>query len=90
VSVLLINYELKDSSKNYAAFFDAIQNSANEWWHFLDHTWIVTTDLSADQFAKRLYPHMLNTDSLLVVRLQKEYQGWLVQEAWEWLNEKQY
>ena len=87
MSVLLINYELKSPTKNYASFHGAIKQNSNEWWHFME-TWIVTTNLSADQFAKLLYPHMLNTDHLLVVKIQKEYQGWLPEAAWEWLNTK--
>jgi hypothetical protein len=88
VSLLLISHDLKSSAKDYAPFYEAIKNGSQEWWHFLESTWLVTTHLSADQFAKLLYPHMLNTDSLLVIKVQKDYQGWLATEAWDWLNEK--
>ena len=54
----------------------------------MERTWIVVTTHSADQFAKLLFPHMFNTDNLLVVKLQKEYQGWLPTKSWEWLNDK--
>ena len=43
---------------------------------------------SADQFAKHLYPHMLNTDGVFVGRLKREYQGWLVKDARDWINSK--
>lgn len=88
--VLLINYELRDVTKDYTPFLDAIKANCAEWWHFLPHTWIVATVHSSDDFAKLLYPHMLNTDSLLVVRLESDHQGWLVKDAWEWLNRQQY
>jgi hypothetical protein len=54
----------------------------------MDNTWLVATSYSADQFAKLLYPHIVNTDHLLVMKAQKEYQGWLPKEAWDWLNSK--
>ena len=88
--VLLINYELKDTTKDYTSFFEAIKANCYQWWHFLEPTWIVATTLSADAFAKLLYPHMLNTDSLLVVQIGQNHQGWLKTEAWDWLNRQTY
>ena len=88
MSILIINYELKTPFKDYAPFYAAIKSNATEWWHFMDNTWLVATSYSADQFAKLLYPHIVNTDHLLVMKVQKEYQGWLPKEAWDWLNSK--
>jgi hypothetical protein len=90
VSLLLINQELKSTTHNYAPFYAALKGNCAEWWHFMEHTWIVSTNHSADEYAKLLYPHMLRTDHLLVIKLQKDYQGWLPPEAWEWLNAKSY
>lgn len=86
--VLIVNYALNNQYKDYTPFFDAIKSNSTEWWHFLDSTFIVTTTKSADQFAKALFPYMERTDSLFVSRLQKDYQGWLLPAAWEWLNSK--
>jgi hypothetical protein len=88
VNVLLINHELNDTDKDYGPFYETIKNNSLHWWHFMERTWIISTVLSSDQFAKLLYPHMLNTDNLLVIKVQKDYQGWLAKEAWDWLNEK--
>ena len=90
MNVLLITHALNDADRDYAPFFNAIKSNSAEWWHYLDTTWIVVTDYTADRFARLLYPHMLKTDRLLVVKLQKEYQGWLDEEAWPWLNEKDF
>ena len=90
MSILLITHALNDQAKNYAPFFEALKNNANYWWHYLDTTWIVSTHYSANDYAKLLYPYMNDTDRLLVVKIAKEYQGWLPTEAWDWLNNKQY
>jgi hypothetical protein len=88
--VLIITYALNSKQKDYAPLFDAIKNNAGQWWHFMDSTWIVNTVYSANEFAQFLYPHIVNTDHLLVARLQGEHQGWLPKEAWDWLSSKQY
>jgi len=86
--VLIINYTLRNKAKNYAPFFNAIKSNAVEWWHFLDSTFIVTANKSADEFARALFPFMEAADSIFVCRLQKDYNGWLPEEAWVWLNSK--
>jgi hypothetical protein len=88
--VLIVTYALNSKDKDYTPLFDAIKKNGGYWWHFMDSTWVVSTPYSADQFAKFLYPHILATDYLLVARLQREHQGWLPKEAWDWLNGKEY
>jgi hypothetical protein len=84
--VLIINYTLRNTLKDYTPLFGAIKNNCTRWWHFLDPTFIVVTTHSANEYAQFLLPHIERTDSLLVVRLQKDYQGWLPEAAWDWLN----
>ena len=88
--VLIITYAHKNQFKDYSSFFQAIKSNSNEWWHFMDSTWIVTTHHSANEFAHLLYPHILNSDFVLVAKLAKDFQGWLPREAWDWLNSKIY
>ena len=87
--VLIINYALKNVFKDYTPFYKAIQQ-CGEWWHFLDSTWIVNTSYSADTVGKHLLQFIdQEKDFVIVARLQKDYQGWLPNEAWDWLNKKQ-
>jgi hypothetical protein len=90
VAILLVAHELTTEGKDYADFYKTLKEAANGWWHYFDNIWIVNTGLSADQFAKKLYPHMTKADRLLVVKLTKDKQGWLPPDAWEWLNERSY
>jgi len=86
--VLLITYSLKNKTKDYSPFFKAIQKNANGWMHYIDDTWIVNTNLEAEKYAEKLYPHMLKNDYLLVVKIYNNHQGWLPEDAWNWLNDK--
>jgi hypothetical protein len=90
MSVLLITCELKTAGSSYEPFFSALKNNCNYWWHFLEATWIVETPKSVHEYANLLYPHMTQEDRLLVVKITKDYQGWLPKEAWDWLNSRTY
>lgn len=88
--VLLITYALNTPGKDYNPLYNAIKGKSYNWWHYLDHTWIVSTKDPADDFAKQLYPFLTKLDRLLVVKITREHQGWLPNEAWEWLNKLPY
>lgn len=85
--VLLVNYALRNANKDYSNLFATIKNNSKKWWHYLDGTWIVDTNDSADAFAKKLYPFIEKSDGLLVVKITREHQGWLPKDAWDWLND---
>jgi hypothetical protein len=88
--VLIINYALKNRSKDYTPLFNAIKG-CGEWWHFLDSTWIVNTAHSAEIVGKFLNGFIdRDTDFLYVGQLKGTHQGWLPKDAWEWLNSKTY
>ncbi len=59
------------------------------WWHYFQNTWIADTPHNADEFTKRLYPHLNKTDRLLVIEIDpNNSQGWLPEEAWNWLLQR--
>ena len=58
-----------------------------EWWHYFGDVWIVDTELSANDMTDVLRQHMGPKDDLLIAGIQPPYQGWLPEDAWEWLNE---
>lgn len=90
MAVLLVTYELNTPNKEYSQFFDTLKKTPRAWWHYLKDVWLVDTDISADGFAKVLYPHITQDDRLLITKLSGEHQGWLTQEAWDWINARKY
>ena len=90
MAVLMVVHELKSPDKDYGPFYKAIQDGSEQWWHYMQNMWLVKTSSTPDTFARQLYPHMLRTDWLFVGKLQKEYQGWLPEDAWKWINEKDF
>jgi hypothetical protein len=83
----LITYNLKTPNWNYTGFFNALQN-IGPWWHYIDSTWIVKSNLTAQQIYSRIAPGFLSTsDFILIIEIKSESKfGWLPQEAWNWID----
>lgn len=83
----IITYDLKNSpARNYSTLIFAIKN-IGPWWHYLESTWIIKTDLNAGQVWNYLYTHINGNDRLLIVKIEPyDKGGWLPQDAWAWLN----
>ncbi len=83
--VYLVTYDLKKPGQNYSTLYDAIK-SLGSWWHYLDSTWLVDTNFySANSVSEKLTPHIDKNDNLLVIGVKNDYQGYLPEDAWDWL-----
>ncbi len=88
--VFLITYDLNKPGQNYNKLYDEIKK-ADTWWHYLDSTWIIETQISADSWQKRLQKHVIDdNDYLLVIQVCNNYQGWLPEKAWKWLEKRNF
>lgn len=83
--VYIVSYDLNRPGQNYAGLYEALK-SFEDWWHYLDSTWLLDTGRSAQQIYDRLAPVLDSNDSILVIRVGRDYQGWLPTKAWEWIN----
>ncbi|HEY8165464.1 MAG TPA: CRISPR-associated protein Cas2 [Gemmatimonadaceae bacterium] len=83
----MIGYDLNKPEQNYINLITTIKESFDNWWHYLDSTWIVTTTLNTVEIRDLLQPHVDNDDELLVVKLTGEG-AWagFNQKASEWLK----
>ena len=84
----LITYDLKNKHvRNYENLYFAIK-SLGQWWHYLDSTWIIKTNLnSSQQIWNYLAQHIVTNDHLLIIKIDtSDKWGWLPQDAWNWLN----
>ena len=76
----LIGYDLNKSGQDYKELIDKIKSTFTYWWHHLDSTWIVKSNLTAVQIRDLLIPYIDSNDELLVVSLTGE-------SAWEGFND---
>jgi len=87
MSCLLITYDLNKPGQNYDDLYKEIKGLGASWWHYLDSTWLVSTNLTADQAASRLLKVLDKSDHVLVLNVTgDDHQGWLPQEAWNWIK----
>ena len=87
--MLLISYDLNRPGQDYSNLYKEIKK-AKAWWHYLDSTWIVSTNSSTEDWQRRLRQHMDENDNLLIIEVCENYQGWLPKRAWEWLNKQDF
>lgn len=83
--VYVVTYDLRAGTKDYGRLYDELKNSP-AWWHYLDATWLISTDESADQVYTRLAATIDSNDGLLIMEAGKARQGWLPEEAWSWIR----
>ena len=83
-----VNYDLKKPGQSYKELHEAIKECGVSWWHYLDSTWLIDTNLSANQIWQRLEPYFDKNDVALVIRVTNDYQGWLPEKAWQWIRER--
>lgn len=85
MSVYTISYDLNQPGQQYQSLYRAIKSSGT-WWHYLDSTWLLSTNKSAAQVSARLREELDETDSLLVIKVTDEYSGYLPKKAWDWIQ----
>lgn len=69
----MIGYDLRKPEKDYPALYEAIKNVADGWWHRLDSTWLINSNLNAAQIRDRINPHIDASDRLLVICVGGEW-----------------
>ena len=77
----------KPKDNRIQLFYQELEDSRS-WWHYLEKTWLISTDETLKELDSRLRRHLEPTDKLLVVIFHGEYAGTLPNEAWEWIEER--
>lgn len=86
MAALLITYDLNKPGQDYEGLFEEIK-SFGTWWHYLDSTWIVDTNLTVSSAADRIRTKVDSSDHFLVLDITGDAsQGWLPKDAWDWIN----
>lgn len=84
--IFLVSYDLKSPGRDYTGLYDALK-AKGPWWHYLDHTWLISTNQTAQNIWDAMRPHITTADRVLIVRIDASttYSGWLPKDAWEWI-----
>ena len=88
VKTYIVGYDLNRPQQEYPELIAAIKKIGTTWWHHLDSTWIVKSDLSAAEIRDLLTRHIDSNDELLVAALTGE-SAWIGfnERGAKWLND---
>lgn len=85
--VQLITYDLSEPGQQYSELHEEIESLGSTWWHCLESTWIVVTNLNTAQIRDRITKHLDQNDKVAVFSLEGEWAAWnLTQECSDWLQ----
>ncbi len=84
----LIGYDLNKPHQDYPTLLEKLRTGFDAWWHYLDSTWIVKTNMTAVQIRDILQRYIDSNDELLVVALEGEG-AWchFGEDASKWLKD---
>jgi hypothetical protein len=85
--IYLITYNRNSIFKNYNDLYEEIKSLGDSWWHHMNDTWLINTNMTAEQIANSLLRHINQDDKLLIIEVKENYRGWLHKEAWDWIRE---
>jgi Fe-S cluster biosynthesis and repair protein YggX len=80
-----ITYDLRQPGRDYTNLYEEIKKSP-KWWHYLESTWMIITEESANQVWERIRPYIDKNDYLLIIGVRNDVQGWLPKDAWDWIH----
>ena len=67
----LITYDLKNKHiSNYEQLFLNIKK-LGPWWHYLESTWIIKSELSANDIWNSLKGSILSNDYILIIEIER-------------------
>ena len=69
---------------------ETVLNKAKDWLRYAPNCWLVWTAVGTGLWAERLRAVLADKDNaflILEVKLQ-DYSGWLMDDAWKWINKE--
>ena len=67
MALILITYDLsRGSREDYDDLYEELKRDGG-WWHYLESTWILSTDETPAEVSERLRTHLDRGDRLLAL-----------------------
>ena len=86
--VCMITYDLNKQGQDYENVIQAIKDaSTGVWCTYWKSSYLIKTNLTVQQVSDKITPHLDGNDSLLVIEVKENYQGWLSKEQWNYIKE---
>lgn len=87
MAAYMITYDLNSPGQKYDEVIQAIKDSSLMWCTFWKSSYLIKSNLSANQITDNIKVHLDGSDRLLVIEATSNYQGWLTEEEWKYIRE---
>nr|DAD87118.1 MAG TPA: Cas system-associated protein [Podoviridae sp. ctlSr7] len=86
--VYMITYDLNSTGQRYSELISAIKGASNGCWcTYWKSSYLIQSPLSPSQIADRLKPYLDSNDRLIVIEVKRNYEGWLTDDEWSYIND---
>jgi hypothetical protein len=87
--VYLITYDLNAPGKNYEALKEAVKSCSTglaAWCRYWDSTFLLRSDKSAKEIARKLSSVLDSNDAFLVIEVNENYSGRSQKAKWDYIR----
>ncbi|PHG56567.1 hypothetical protein [Bacillus toyonensis] len=85
MAVYFISYKLNTPNTHATLLYKTIQ-SYEGWMFYQESIVLLCTKASSKQIYNKLKPCIAQEDTLLIVKVRNDIQGWLPSESWNWIH----
>ncbi len=88
--VYLVVFDLNHPKTSRKAVEQAIKEASVSWCSFWKSAYLIRSGLPSNQIIEKIQPLLDNADRLFIVESTRDYQGWLTDDQWKFVEEKIY
>ncbi|HJD12909.1 MAG TPA: hypothetical protein IAA03_03820 [Candidatus Ruminococcus avistercoris] len=88
--VCFITYDLNSEGQNYEDVIKTIKDCAvdGKWYSCWRSSYLIKTDMKVDEINDKIHQYLDKNDTLFVVEVTSNYQGWINKKDWDFVNKE--
>ena len=88
--VCFITYDLNSEGQNYEDVIKTIKDCAGDgkWYSCWRSSYRIKTDMKVDEINDKIHQYLDKNDTLFVVEVTSNYQGWINKKDWDFVNKE--
>lgn len=89
MAAYLITYDLNTTGQQYDNVIKAIKDaSTGVWCTFWESSYLIKSHLNPNEIYEKIKPFLDSNDSLIIIEVRNNYQGWLKSDEWQYIREQ--
>lgn len=84
----MLTYDLNNPGQRYDDVIRVIKEEISNgvWCTFWKSSYLLRSNLTTNQMLDKLNPYLDKGDRFFVTEIVNNYQGWLTEDEWEYIN----